>query len=159
MFEEAYINDKGIVIIDGTRLRFPNFEGRAGEFNAKGNRNTCVDLPKNLAEELREQGWNIKQYVPTDSDSDPIYYTQVNVQYWTREGKPVKFPPKIVLIVNGKETQLDEESVKLIDNAEIANVKIAIRPREWEPGKVKGYLKTLYVEIIEDEFARYYSED
>lgn len=140
------------IIIENARIGFKNFSGEAGKFNAAGNRNFCVFLEKDMGVTLQEDGWNIRWLKPKDQDEDETPYLQVSVTF-------NNFPPKVVLISNKSKTTLDEESIKILDWAEIDNVDVIIRPYTWEVnGKsgIKAYVKSMYVTIVQDEFENKY---
>ncbi len=142
----------GTISIEGARIGFRNFAGNAGKFNAPGKRNFCVFLEKDFAEEISKDGWNVKWLQPRNEDEDPTPYLQVAVSY-------DNIPPKIILITKNGKTRVDEESVQLLDWAEIENIDLVIRPYNWEvSGKTgaKAYVKSMYVTIVEDDFAHKY---
>lgn len=140
------------IVVENARLIFKNFAGEESKFNRAGNRNFCVILDGDSAEDLRQMGWNVKALRPREDEDEPTYYLQVAVAFGN-------FPPKIIMISGKTKTVLDEESISTLDYAEIANVDLIIRPYHWEVnGKegIKAYLKTMYVTIEQDVFAGKY---
>ena len=138
--------------IENAKLIFKNFSGEESKFNRKGNRNFCVILDPDVAEDLAEDGWNIKYLRPRDEGEEKTPYLQVSVVFG-------KIPPKVTMIAGRTKTLLDEDTIGTLDFADIANVDLIIRPYNWEVnGKegVKAYLKTMYVEIEQDIFAGKY---
>ena len=140
------------ISVENARIIFRNFAGKESKFNARGKRNFCLVLDNDVAEDLKDIGWNIKYLSPRDPDDAPQAYLQVAVAF-------DNFPPKIWLIAGNKKTELNEETVAALDYAEFENVDIIVRPYVWEVnGKsgVKAYVKSMYVTIVENEFEKKY---
>ena len=140
------------ISVENARIIFRNFAGKESKFNARGKRNFCLVLDNDVAEELKEIGWNIKYLSPRDPDDQPQAYLQVSVAF-------DNFPPKIWLISGGKKTELNEDTIAVLDYAEIENIDIIVRPYVWEvngKGGVKAYVKNMYVTIVENEFEKKY---
>lgn len=143
--------------VDGRAIRFRNFAGKAGKFNTEGERNFCLVLDPKDAEEMTEEGYNVKWLKAKDETDVDIPYIKVKVPFRNRYGEPTRRPPKIVQITKAGKTTLNEESVTNLDWAEIEKADISIRPNEYEPGKITAYLKTMYVTLMQDDFEdRYY---
>lgn len=140
--------------VDGRNMRFRNFAGKAGKYNAEGDRNFCLLLNPEVAAEMAADGFNVKYLKPRDEEEDPVPYIQIKLKYYSRSGERLR-PPKIVLLTKKGKTQLDEDSINTLDWAEIEKFDIAINPRPYDMNGrsgVSAYLKTLYVTIVEDEF-------
>ncbi len=145
--------NKKNMVIENAQIQFRNFSGKEGNFNPEGNRNFCVFLDSDIANDMKEDGWNVKWLNPRDEGDDPQAYLQVTVKF-------TNIPPKIVLVTSRGKSIINEDEVKLLDTAEIERADMTITPYKWEVnGKsgVKAYLKTLYVTIAEDEFESRYS--
>lgn len=142
-----------IIEIADAHIFYRNFSGVEKKYNPAGNRNFCVEIPENvmvddvpLYQVLLEEGWNVRLMPPRKEGDAPMHYIQVNVSYKNT-------PPNIWLIAGRRKTRLDEGSVDSLDYAEIKTVDLVINPYNWEPGRVKAYLKTMYIEIVQDVFA------
>lgn len=141
------------IVVENAVIKFRNFSGKEGKFNPQGRRNFCVFLDEEVAKTLEKDGWNIRWLQSKDEEEPDQAYLQVAVSY-------ENVPPKITLISSKGKTILTEDSVNVLDWAEIKEVDLIIRPYNWDVnGKsgVKAYVKSMYVTIAEDEFeSKYY---
>lgn len=140
--------------IENATILFRNFSGEPSKYNRKGDRNFCVILDPELASELRNDGWTIRYLKKRDEDDIPQPYMQVKVSF-------DNIPPQVILVTSRNKKALDESNVEMLDWAELDRVDLIIRPYNWSvDGKsgVKGYLKTGYFTIAEDEFASRYDD-
>ena len=145
--------------IAGARLIYKNFSGKPSQFNKDGDRNFCVVIPdKEMAEDLIQDGWNVKIHAPREEGDEPWHYLSVKVKFGS-------YPPKIVQVTPNRENKMymcDEEYVdKYLDSMQFANVDLVIRPYQWENSRgetgVAAYLKAMYFTPDEDEFAAKYA--
>lgn len=137
------------VMLEDCRIVFRNFSGAEGKFNEKGKRNFNVLLDDETAAAMLEDGWNVKYLQPREEGDEPQARLEVEVGY--REGSA---PPRVVMITSKGKSMHTQETVGVLDWAEIEHVDMIIRPYEWEvSGRrgVKAYLKSIYVTIKEDE--------
>ena len=133
------------ITIEGAKIKYRNFSGKERDLNPAGRRNFCVILDEEFAKRLIADGWNVKE------DKYDDYILQVAVSY-------LNYPPKIVQVTERNQTVLTENQVGLLDNAEIKNIDLVIRPYNYNVnGKsgIKAYCKTMYV-TIEEEFGGKY---
>lgn len=127
--------------------RWRNFRGERTEANRLGLRKFNIYLPPILAEELRDIGWFVKEHAPYTENGDTTYTLEIEVSYDTKEGR---FPlPRVTMIsYDGKEIELNEETIGQLDTADIAEAKLTIRPNNWEVNGrwgCKAYLEEMDV--------------
>lgn len=141
--------------MEGARIIFRNFSGKPDNFNPQGGKrgfNVIIDDPK-LADKLAADGWNIKVLKPRDETEEPTPFLPVKVNYGA-------IAPAIYMITKRNKTLLNEDTIGLLDNADIESVDIIIRPYQYDVRGEQGiaaYVQTMYVVIREDEFASKYS--
>lgn len=145
--------DKIEIKIENAKIGFRNFEGAEGKFNPAGNRNFCVWLDTNTANQMMEDGWNIK-WLKSLPDEEPQAILQVKLNFGN-------YPPNIVMVADEKMTRLNEGNVNVLDFAELDQIDLILRGYEWTvSGKsgIKAYLKTGYFVLAVDELAKKYSQ-
>lgn len=140
------------ISIDNAQIRFRNFTGEPTKFDKAGGKRTfSVILDPDMADKLRDDGWNVKSWEPEGAD-EPIYHLPVEISYKI-------YPPKVWMISGNKKTMLQEDTISALQYAEFTKVQLIIRPYCWEVnGKsgIKAYVKAMYVTIEEDEFEKEY---
>ena len=149
------MSDVNNINIEGAIVIWKNFSGERDKFNP-GKRGFSVVIDDAvMADELRQEGWNVKDR-PLQEGADP------SEQEWTL---PVKLNmnryTQVWLIVGNHKTLLDENTVAQLDVVDIVNCDISIRPYEWEMGGRTGitaYVDSMYVTIRENKFAEKYAD-
>lgn len=141
--------------IEGARLVFKNFQGKANNYNAEGNRNFGVLIDDDMANELEKDGWKVKKFRP-DEEGHEQRWMSVKVKYGD-------YPPIAVLITSRGKTRLDEETIGQLDWTAIKNVDMIIRPYNYpavngKPAGVSAYLKSIYVTVNEDDLELKYAD-
>lgn len=142
------------LVMEDAQIRFRNFAGKEGMYNKEGDRNFCVLLDPRLAEDMDRDGWNIKTLKSREEGVPGTPYIEVAVGFKGR-------PPHIVMIGSRGRTEITEDTVELLDWAEIRTVDIIIRPYNWEvngQSGVKAYLKSMFMTIEEDYLELKYSD-
>lgn len=152
---------RGILQIDDARLIFKNFSGRQTQYNREGDRNFSILIEdEELANQLIEDGWNVKVREPRDEGDLPLMHLPVKVKFNERG-------PKVRLQSGANRVLLDEESISLLDNAYLISCDLDIRPYDWviqEGTKNEKRGRTAYLQSIlatqeVDRFDDRFSED
>lgn len=147
---------RGILNIDEAAIIYRNFAGRGDKFNREGDRNFALIIPtEELADQLINDGWNVKIKPPRDDQETPFMYLPVKIKFNDRG-------PNCYLVTNGRANRLDEESIGILDDIDILNVNLDIRSYDWEVNGKTG--RTAYLQGIEvtqrvDRFAAKYVND
>ena len=141
---------RDILQIDNARLIYRNFAGAGSKFNREGDRNFAIIIEdQETANKLAELGWNVKIKPPRDADDEPFMFLPVKVKFNDRG-------PNVYLISGDNRVTLDEESVECLDDVDILNVDLDIRPYDWEVNGKSGrtaYLQSICVTQEVDRFA------
>lgn len=143
-------------VLEDCRIVFRNFAGREEQYNREGDRNFSVVLDDEQAAAMKARGWNVKSKPPREEGDREFHHLKVKVNY---RGKK---PPTVILITSKNRTTLDEETVGMLDLAELALVDMIIRPYEYDVNGKTGrtaYLDSIYVTLAEDELMQKYAEE
>jgi hypothetical protein len=141
------------VMLEDAKLIFRNFAGKEDQYNKEGNKNFAVLLDDATAEMLLNDGWNVKYLKAREEGDEPQPYLPVGVRFDI-------MPPTIVMITSSGRARLDDDSVAVLDWANILTVDLIVRAYTWAVGDksgTKGYLKSMYVTIEEDELEKKYA--
>lgn len=160
MADNLPIAPPNITIENAKFVYRPNFEGREEMYNEEGNRYFNVELPAEIVENVQRDGWNVKFTKPRKTASpeelesfEPKPYLEVLVGFKYR-------PPTIVLIMDGRQTNIDEDTVGTIDNVELESFDVVLRGRPWDAAfgsGIKAYLQTFYGTVRMDDIRRKYA--
>lgn len=149
---------RGIVQIDDARIIYRNFAGAPSKFNREGDRNFAVVIDdQDIAEALTEKGWNVKIKPPREEGDEPFMFLPVKVKFNERG-------PRVYLqnsLGGRNRVTLDEDTVGILDNVDITNVDLDIRPYDWDvQGKTgrTAYLQSICVTQEVDRFLDRYAE-
>lgn len=145
--------------IENARVLFKNFSGKEKRnqnnkiVNREGARNfnIVIDDPE-IAEQLRADGWDIKQTSVND-EGESLYRLPVHIRF-------DNFPPQVVMVSGNKKKTLNEESISCLDNAEIDYCDVCLNPYHYEVQDktgIKAYLKMAYFVINVDPWEEKYA--
>ena len=159
---ELNVAPRGIIEINDARICFRNFRGEGGKFNKEGDRNFAVIIPnQEMADTLIEDtnqygvGWNVKIKAPREEGDEPFMYLPVKVKFNERG-------PAVYLQSGKNRVKLDEESVSMLDEIDISNVDMDIRPYDDvindKPFR-SAYLQSILVRQEIDRFAARFAEE
>ncbi|MBR6641704.1 MAG: hypothetical protein IKL08_05890 [Clostridia bacterium] len=152
------INYRGKILeIEDARIIYRNFSGAGVKFNREGDRNFAVIIPnQEICDKLTEDGWTVKIRPPRDEYEEPFMFLPVKVKFNSRG-------PAAYVRSGDSVTRLNEDTIDILDELDIASVDLDIRPYDWEVnGKVgrSAYLQAIDVTQNIDRFgARYAADD
>ena len=140
--------------IRDARVARRNFRGEERRFgnkvmNSAGNRNFLLILPDDIVGDCISDGWNVKQFKPSEDGTPGDYFINVKVNF--------SYKPPVVWLVTRKDgkpvrTKLDEDTIGELDYADIIEIKLVVKPvirTDEYSGKttVSAYLETMYCEV------------
>lgn len=153
---ELTITPNGLLQIDDCRIVYRNFSGLPSKFNREGDRNFSLVIDsEEIANALKKEGWNVKIKPPREEGEEPFMTLKVNVNFNDRG-------PNVYLVTGKARVRLDENTIKRLDNIDIARVDMDVAPHNWEMADgrsgVSAYLRSMKIthnpDRFEEEFAR-----
>lgn len=143
------------------RKPFRNFEGRPSKIRPNGGiREFCmiIDNPE-YAQKLAEFGFNVKTLTNRDGIQDEeLHYLAVRVAYYDRYGEPVRYPPKFKIFTANNECYYEEQNIKELDSAELADVKLKftahynkVGDKEYQTPYLNSFQATMVDDFMFDE--------
>lgn len=147
------------ITIRNARILFKNFSGRPDKYHPKGgdNRSFCVLIPDpEMAQDMANDGWNIRMLKPREEEDGPVPYIQVKVAY-------SDYPPNIYMISGHRKTLLNEDTVGELDHCRFVKADVRISPytyidRESGEEKLSAYCRDLYATVEIDDLAEEYAD-
>ena len=145
-----------ILEIEDARIIYRNFAGVGSKFNREGDRNFAVIIPnEELKDELVEAGWNVKIKPPREDYDEPFMFMPVKVVFNNRG-------PAAYVRSGDSVTRLNEDTIEMLDEIDIASVDLDLRPYDWEVNGKTGrsaYLQAINVTQNVDRFGAMYAAD
>lgn len=152
------VNFRGNILeIEDARIIYRNFAGAGTKFNREGDRNFAVIIPNDdIKDILVENGWNVKVKPPREEYDEPFMFLPVKVKFNSRG-------PSAYVVSGDSVTRLNEDTIDILDEIDIASVDMDVRPYDWEVNGKTGrsaYLQAINVTQNIDRFgARYAAEE
>lgn len=141
---------RGTLQIDDASIIFRNFAGAGSKFNREGDRNFAVVIDdQDIADALVKEGWNVRIKDAREEGGDPFMYLPVKIKFNYRG-------PNVYLQTGTVRNKLDEESIRCLDEVDVASADMDIRPYDWDVNGKTGrtaYLEALCVIQNVDRFA------
>lgn len=117
---------------DHARLCFKNFKGEEGKYNRAGDRSFAIVVETEeqydaLKADLNKYdiGWNVQKKESKEAGGDPFMYLKVKLKF-NDNG------PGVYLIAGNSRTKLNEHSVGILDDINILDVCVDVRPYDSE---------------------------
>lgn len=154
----------GKISVENALITSRNFGGdkEQGRYAKPGRRSfTLIIEDPGMAEYLLSNGANLGYREPSKEGESPRWYLKILLNY--ANGRA----PRIYIYEDDRETLITEDTVSILDSADIVNVDLVFRmyqprdpSRQWttKDGRIgaSAYLDVMYVTIDVDPFASKY---
>lgn len=139
-----------LILEDAKFFGRPNFAGELDRFK-DSRRKFTVLIPNDVADQLREAGWNVKTNIPTAEElaefpeREPISHLKVMVDM--NEDDETKGSQ--VFIKQGDELEkLTVRNIAMIDRSRFDEIGMEIRAWEYDPEEQPGHYSARLVQFI-----------
>lgn len=150
--------------LEHCKITFRNLAGRPTDFNPNGGvRSFAVLLNADMAAQLMDAGFDVKQFVNKETGELGDFYLKVKVNFKSDADTGEFNGPFIYLInenVKDKKTLLLPPQVQIVDRADIDYVDLTITPYLWKAAGRQGisaYLVKMFVKVQEDPLEKKWS--
>jgi hypothetical protein len=150
-----------LILEDAKFFGRPNFSGELDRFK-DDRRKFTVLIPNELADQLREMGWNVKTSIPTEEERaegrEELSHLKVMVDMSDEPGRG----PDVWVIMGEDREKLTTATVGILDRSRIDTMDMEIRAWEYDPeenpGKYSARLVMLVAHItpnrLEEKYGR-----
>lgn len=133
----------------------PNFTGELNRFG-DDRRTFTVLIPNDLADQLREMGWNVKTNIPTKEQEEQGYTVISHLKVFLNfgyakghEGDPdYETGPEITIFSGEQQEQLTSKTVAILDRARFETIDMEIRAWEYNPEEHPGQYSARLVKLV-----------
>ena len=148
------------ITVRNARIIYRNFAGRQTDTNPAGKRNfTLIIDDPDLEAELIRNNYYVKPGKVKDDG------TQFNPTLKVSIGFDDRFKHTYKMITSTSTTTLDEDTIGILDAADIEKIDMVIRPYDYSKKfktsngtGISAYVETLFVTIHEDELEKEYAK-
>ena len=156
-----FVNDargRRLLNIEDARIIWPNFSGEATKYSREGDQFFTLVIPtvemyEALMSDVNEYGvpWNVRYSEPRTEEEEPFIKMKVKVKF-------NDYGPKVYLKSGNRTIELDQESIKCLDNMSLSKIDMYIRPFDGEANGQPyraAYLQTMHVtqDVYADPYA------
>lgn len=128
---ESYRDGLGNLTLEGAQFfGRPNFNGEMDRFK-DDRRKFTVLVPNDVADDLRNLGWNVKTTLPRSEEEEPLSHLKVMVDFRFDANKPgdVQYEkgPDIWVIQGESREKLNSRTVGILDRSRLESLDMEIR--------------------------------
>lgn len=146
---ETYGKKIGNMVLEDAKFwGRPNFRGELDRFKDERRKFTVL-IPNDLADQLREMGWNVKTEIPTaeqrEQGFEDLSHMKVFMNFSIpddKKGRKDEYDfetgPDIHIIQGDDIEKLNSKTVGLLDRARLSNLDMEIRAWEYDPEEQPG---------------------
>ena len=136
----------------------PNFAGEMDRFK-DDRRKFTVLIPNEVADQLRQAGWNVKTMTPTPEelaefpDRQPLSHLKVMIDTPVFEqdhaGQDVQVRGSEVFLLQGDDVErLSAATLAVVDRSRFENIDMEIRAWEYDPEEQPGQFSARLVKFV-----------
>lgn len=146
---ETYGKKLGNLILEDAKFfGRPNFSGEEDRFKDT-RRKFTVCIPNELADQLREMGWNVKTTIPTEEEKadgrEELSHLKVMVDL--NEHDDTK-GAQVYAFQGDNSEKLTAKTIGILDRSRFENIDMEIRAWEYDPEEQPGNYSARLVQLV-----------